>query len=468
MPPAAPSTPPWAVANHGLPARQACKRSSRMCSRYLYELRKRRTGLPATQTPLSEESSACLFPGPASCLLKRGTPSADLRQHDLDRAGAEDAVPQAGDSGGLRGGGLAVAAHGDRGEGRAVRQSGQGWQPLALGAGPARLAGARAGQLIQRGVFAQPGGPGHRGGQAGKLGAGGAPAAPRWQRTASISDDAYTGTAFLVIIRTSNTQMISRGRAPRSSTSARTRPVSRAAGPARHRQRSPAVTDSGARAHRRYPLRHGRAQADPITRSHTDFDESLATELVSNTIRHTGSGRGGCFAVEITQAGPVVRVTVADSGGSAEPRMIDEPAPEHGKRLPLMRGLPMRTAVCGDDRGLWSGPISAGTARLQRPKRQDTMRPVLRSATASPRCRSARQRPGPGGPRCCVGHAQMRVGRCSQAPRAWSSPLTAGQLCGYRRVCSRPTHRCRRNRCAIIRQRCAVGLPSRHPVRSTA
>lgn len=154
--------------------------------------------------------------------------------------------------------------------------------------------------------------------------------------------------------------------------------------------------------------------------------------------------------MEITQAGPVVRVTVADSGGSAEPRMIEEPTPEHGKRLPLMRGLRMRTGVCGDDRGLWSGPISAGTARLQRPKRQDTMRPVLRSATASPRCRWARQRPGPGGPRCCVGHAQMRVGRCSQAPRAWSLPLTAGQLCGYRRVCSRPTHRCRRNRCAII------------------
>jgi len=33
-------------------------------------------------------------------------------------------------------------------------------------------------------------------------GSGGAPAAPRWQRTTSISDDAYTGTAFLMIIRT--------------------------------------------------------------------------------------------------------------------------------------------------------------------------------------------------------------------------------------------------------------------------
>ena len=33
--------------------------------------------------------------------------------------------------------------------------------------------------------------------------AGAAPAAPRWQRTTSINDDAYTGTAFLRIIRTS-------------------------------------------------------------------------------------------------------------------------------------------------------------------------------------------------------------------------------------------------------------------------
>ena len=34
-------------------------------------------------------------------------------------------------------------------------------------------------------------------------GSGGAPAAPRWQRTTSISDDAYTGTALPRIIRTS-------------------------------------------------------------------------------------------------------------------------------------------------------------------------------------------------------------------------------------------------------------------------
>ena len=38
-------------------------------------------------------------------------------EHDLDGAGAEDRVPQAGDGGGLHGGGLAVAGDGDRGEG---------------------------------------------------------------------------------------------------------------------------------------------------------------------------------------------------------------------------------------------------------------------------------------------------------------------------------------------------------------
>jgi anti-sigma regulatory factor (Ser/Thr protein kinase) len=58
---------------------------------------------------------------------------------------------------------------------------------------------------------------------------------------------------------------------------------------------------------------------------------SVATELGSNAIRHTASGRGGWFAVEIMWYGPVVRVAVADSGGPTEPQLIGpDQSVEHG------------------------------------------------------------------------------------------------------------------------------------------
>jgi site-specific DNA recombinase len=90
-------------------------------------------------------------------------------EHGLDRARAEDPVPQAPGDGGVDGGGLAVAAHRHRREGERACDCGQGGQPIALDPWPAPLAGARAGQLIQRGVLAQPGGPGHLPRQAGQI-----------------------------------------------------------------------------------------------------------------------------------------------------------------------------------------------------------------------------------------------------------------------------------------------------------
>ncbi|SRR6266568_1889155 len=77
----------------------------------------------------------------------------------------------------------------------------------------------------------------------------------------------------------------------------------------------------------------------------------VANELASNAIRHSASGRGGQLAVEVTWRGNVVRVAVADSGGPAEPHVIDDPASEHGWGLLLVRGLSARTGVCGDHRG---------------------------------------------------------------------------------------------------------------------
>jgi serine/threonine-protein kinase RsbW len=83
---------------------------------------------------------------------------------------------------------------------------------------------------------------------------------------------------------------------------------------------------------------------------------SVATELGANAIRHTASGQGGCFAVEITWHRSVVRVAVADGGSPSEPRVIDDPAGESGRGLLLVQGLSVRTGACGDHRGrlIWA------------------------------------------------------------------------------------------------------------------
>jgi serine/threonine-protein kinase RsbW len=93
----------------------------------------------------------------------------------------------------------------------------------------------------------------------------------------------------------------------------------------------------------------------------------VATELASNAIRHTASGRGGLFIVELTWHGSIMRVAVADRGGPTEPRVIEEPAIDHGRGLLLVRGLTVRTGVCGDRRGrlvwadlLWDDAGAAG------------------------------------------------------------------------------------------------------------
>ena len=78
---------------------------------------------------------------------------------------------------------------------------------------------------------------------------------------------------------------------------------------------------------------------------------SVATELASNALRHTASGRGGWFAAEITWRRSIVRVAIADGGGPAEPHVIDDPAAEHGRGLLLVRGLSVRAGMTGDQRG---------------------------------------------------------------------------------------------------------------------
>jgi anti-sigma regulatory factor (Ser/Thr protein kinase) len=82
----------------------------------------------------------------------------------------------------------------------------------------------------------------------------------------------------------------------------------------------------------------------------------VATELASNAICHTASGRGGWFAVEVTVCQSVVRVGVTDGGGPARPRPVQAPAAERGRGLLLVRALALRTgvAVTGAGRLVWA------------------------------------------------------------------------------------------------------------------
>jgi Histidine kinase-like ATPase domain len=100
----------------------------------------------------------------------------------------------------------------------------------------------------------------------------------------------------------------------------------------------------------------------------------VATELGTNAIRHTASGRGGWFAVDITWHQSAVRVAVTDRGSPGGLRIIDDPAAEHGRGLLVVQGLSVRTGVCGDHRGRlvwadvpWGDAVAAEPASPREP-----------------------------------------------------------------------------------------------------
>ena len=76
-----------------------------------------------------------------------------------------------------------------------------------------------------------------------------------------------------------------------------------------------------------------------------------ASELASNAIAHTASGRGGWFAAEITWIERAVRVAVSDGGSISEPLVIDDLEAERGRGLRMIHGLAERTGVEGDCQG---------------------------------------------------------------------------------------------------------------------
>jgi anti-sigma regulatory factor (Ser/Thr protein kinase) len=95
----------------------------------------------------------------------------------------------------------------------------------------------------------------------------------------------------------------------------------------------------------------------------------IATELGTNAILHTASGRGGSFAVEIEWHQQVVRVSVTDGGAPTEPRLIADLTAETGRGLRLVQILSVDTGVYGDHRGrlVWADVpwMSADPPKMQ-------------------------------------------------------------------------------------------------------
>jgi hypothetical protein len=77
----------------------------------------------------------------------------------------------------------------------------------------------------------------------------------------------------------------------------------------------------------------------------------IATELGTNAICHTASGRGDRFVVEVILQEAAVRVAIEDSGAAGAPEVIDDPEGEQGRGLLVVQGLSARFGVLGDHRG---------------------------------------------------------------------------------------------------------------------
>jgi hypothetical protein len=131
---------------------------------------------------------------------------------------------------------------------------------------------------------------------------------------------------------------------------------------------------------------------------------AVANELASNAIRHTRSGHGGWFAAEITCCPLVMRVAVADGGAPTGPRLVDDPASEHGRGLLVVRGLSTRTGVRGDQRSrtVWADirwdPITSQPAATGSP---GTLPAAAHQGQPVPEHGDTTSRPvlAPGGPR---------------------------------------------------------------------
>jgi len=119
----------------------------------------------------------------------------------------------------------------------------------------------------------------------------------------------------------------------------------------------------------------------------------VAIELGTNAVRHTASGRGGQFVVEIIWRSSAVRVIVADDGAATEPRLISDPLAESGRGLLVVQALAERSGACGDHRGrqVWADIPWPGTSalviRAERPDATEIGEPEAGHGSAPDRSR---------------------------------------------------------------------------------
>jgi serine/threonine-protein kinase RsbW len=82
----------------------------------------------------------------------------------------------------------------------------------------------------------------------------------------------------------------------------------------------------------------------------------MVSEICSNAVRHTASGRdGGWFDLTIAQSGNTARIAVADRGSASEPRVSGESDPlgmaTSGRGLRIVDTLADRWGHGGDQHG---------------------------------------------------------------------------------------------------------------------
>lgn len=83
--------------------------------------------------------------------------------------------------------------------------------------------------------------------------------------------------------------------------------------------------DAAARARAALGVLDGRIAADTL-----DDVRLLVSELVTNSVRHSGASRGASVRMTVASRGPSVRVEVIDAGRGFEPRPRSKPQDEAG------------------------------------------------------------------------------------------------------------------------------------------
>ncbi len=90
-----------------------------------------------------------------------------------------------------------------------------------------------------------------------------------------------------------------------------------------------------------------------LGRAHPVLDEVvlLVSELVTNSVTHSDSRRGGQVTLAVSEVDDTAHVEVLDSGSDSEPRVHDEPYGEGGRGLFLVDALSERWGIYRDGAG---------------------------------------------------------------------------------------------------------------------